>query len=230
MTMLQSLLSFPVLVAFNEQVDDSGFIFTSERARNPSLSSAIPEQRSVLGSMHSPPRATYQTKYELLADMDIGETPVHRKNRSFRAQAGADRGDSDTTPRGQAITSARRTSIGTKSSRRISSLTSGAPAYPHPRVPDKEMYRHCSNDIDDVGRMRHLTSWALKRGLEATLRGETRKSRRGESQKYLSPRELKEVERCKAPMRAAMAATLDSLNEGLVDIDWLSRKKVSAKL
>ena len=208
-------------------MDESGFIFTSERPRDPSSSSSTAAPRGVPGSMGPPPTASYRTMYEPLADVGIGETPVHRRNQAFRARGGLDNADNQSTPLGNVMSSARRSSIGTKSNRRVSSLTSGAPAYPHPRVPDKEMYRHCSNEIGDVGRMKHLAGWALKRAVDSTLQGETRKNRRGESQKYLSSRELRELERCKDVVKSAMDAMLADLNRGLVNVSWLGRQKVS---
>lgn len=61
--------------------------------------------------------------------------------------------------------------MGLKSQRRVSSLRDGTIAYPHASIPDSDLFRHCSNTLPPLVRMRHLSAWVLNRGIEDALKG-----------------------------------------------------------
>ena len=63
----------------------------------------------------------------------------------------------------------RRNSMNVKGMRRVSSLRDGAPAYPHDDIPDDVLYKHCSDQVPPVVRMKHLLSWTLHRSIPQAL-------------------------------------------------------------
>lgn len=137
----------------------------------------------------------------------------------------------------------RRNSMSVKGMRRVSSLRDGAPAYPHDDIPDDVLYKHCSDQVPPVVRMKHLLSWTLHRSIpqalaEASLprsgRRRHAKSRLDEDAELalLAPipsdvtRELSELERqhiaeVSPILRRVVQDTLRDLNDGLIGISWL---------
>jgi len=106
-----------------------------------------------------------------------------------------------------------RKSSGTvKAYRRTSLLTDGTPAYPHPKISDADLYRHCSGELKPQERMRHVVGWTLERS-----RKDMKNSGGELSAKY------------RGPLMAALESTLLDLNQGSLKIDWRQRQKGKEK-
>lgn len=67
------------------------------------------------------------------------------------------------------VSRVRRDSMSVKGLRRVSSLRDGAPAYPHDDIPDDVLYKHCSDQVPPVVRMKHLLNWTLHRSIPQAL-------------------------------------------------------------
>lgn len=132
---------------------------------------------------------------------------------------------------------ARRNSINVKGMRRMSSLRDGAPAYPHIDVPDQVLYRHCSDQVPPVVRMKHLLNWTLHRSIPQAL-GEEPLPRLSKSVSRsfelahlhaipahaLSPltdQEKQKFAEASPILRKVLDDTLRDLNDGLIGISWL---------
>ena len=144
----------------------------------------------------------------------------------------------------------RRNSMNVKGMRRVSSLRDGAPAYPHDDIPDDVLYKHCSDQVPPVVRMKHLLSWTLHRSIpqalaEASLprlgRRRHGKSRWDQDDELalLAPippdvsRELNDLERqhiaeVSPILHRVVQETLRDLNDGLIGISWLRHVKKCA--
>ncbi|WFD06636.1 hypothetical protein MVES1_001990 [Malassezia vespertilionis] len=129
-----------------------------------------------------------------------------------------------------------------KGMRRVSSLRDGTPAYPHVDVPDDVLYRHITDQVPPVVRMKHLLDWTLHRSLQQALGAEAmpqvskramRKARESGPMLFCSPpsrvqRPLSEQEKQQfaeaAPtLRKVTDHVLHDLNDGLIGISWLSQ-------
>ena len=181
----------------------------------------------------SAPRRTY----EPLPDAELGETPIIRRNKNFRA--GLDLHPS-AIPRmpssaGRQSSRSRRSSLGLKGSKRVSSLRDGTAAYPHDDVPDRELYRHCSSDLPPVVRMRHLIGWVLKRSIDAALgkvdlaaassssdaKGKKKKLDSGEALPVLTDQDKRELELREAAVKRVLEQVLTDLSSGAFSISWM---------
>lgn len=110
-----------------------------------------------------------------------------------------------------AINVGRKSSGTVKASRRTSLLTNGTPAYPHPRIPDGQLYKHCSGDMEPQERMRHVAGWTLER---------SRNKIKESSSNNFKYREH---------LMTALELTLKDLNNGELQIDWQQRQKGKGK-
>ncbi|KOS16179.1 kinetochore protein mis13 [Malassezia pachydermatis] len=145
------------------------------------------------------------------------------------------------------VSGPRRTSMNIKGMRRTSSLRDGAPAYPHDDIPDDILYRHCSDQVPPVVRMKHLLCWTLHRSLAQAL-GESpmpRLSRRRhgksravedgglsllhevpkEAAHTLSEHEKQQIAEVSPLLRKVIDETMRDLNDGLIGISWLRHAK-----
>ena len=146
------------------------------------------------------------------------------------------------------VSRVRRDSMSVKGLRRVSSLRDGAPAYPHDDIPDDVLYKHCSDQVPPVVRMKHLLNWTLHRSIPQAL-AEAPPPRIGRRRRHgkihpgddadlslLSPippeasRELTEQDRQHVAevspiLLKLMQDTLRDLNDGLIGISWLRHAK-----
>ncbi|PWZ00423.1 hypothetical protein BCV70DRAFT_211278 [Testicularia cyperi] len=180
-----------------------------------------------------------RTVFEPLQDAAGGETPIIRRNQAFRA--GLEK--APRLPTGKEADRNRRSSLGLKGQKRVSSLRDGTAAYPHDNVPDHELYRHCSADLPPVIRMKHLTGWILKRSLDvATGRAEVpvksnqaqKKSKRSSDNadtQFLTftDAENKLLASKKGEIDTVLNQVLTDLNEGVFGISWMSQSDLTEK-
>ncbi|CEH14650.1 Kinetochore-associated protein Dsn1/Mis13 [Ceraceosorus bombacis] len=157
---------------------DEDFIFT--RADAADAAPVAKSSRKASGSRAS--AYTSKTRQEPLPSDEVGETPINRRNQQFRAGLGfgmglpssstiSQRADSGASSAAAPQARGRRDSMGLKSQRRVSSLRDGTIAYPHASIPDSDLFRHCSNTLPPLVRMRHLSAWVLNRGIDDALKG-----------------------------------------------------------
>lgn len=239
----------PTPTAFNEEADASGFVFTVEPRKlpNASLSNQATASLSASSSMGPPALPTASRIREPLPSDTVGETPINRKNRLFRSGPLHPSTPSSSRPRSgkpppasRSSSASRRTSLNLKGDRRSSSLRDGTPAYPHPGVPDKELYRHCADNIPPVVRMTHLAAWTLERSRSKVLetvpsasigsfagpKGKrTQKEQEVEGSSQWSAQERKLLERCRPSLERVLLDTLRDLNGQTINLSWLSVKK-----
>ncbi|WFD33213.1 RNA helicase [Malassezia cuniculi] len=145
--------------------------------------------------------------------------------------------DAHTLPRRPA----RRDSLNIKGLRRVSQLRDGTSAYPHADVPDEALYRHCSDQVPPVVRMKHLLNWTLHRSTEQALGGalpqrRIRPGRKDPSDALLSPppahvqSPVSEYDSQKYAEAAPIITrvideTLRDLNDGMIGISWLQQSR-----
>lgn len=111
-------------------------------------------------------------------------------------------------------------------------------------MPDKELYRHCADNMPPVARMKHLAGWTLERAraevLEATPSASTSGKRptapkgmraaaaaaKGEGQaeedSVWNAQEKKVLERCRPSLEKVMLDTLRDLSDQKINISWLA--------
>ena len=222
--------------------DDSGddFIFSREPARRngqPSSSSAAATSSNAAKSAQLARNgaripSSSRTVFEPLPDAAGGETPIIRRNQAFRA--GLEKQPRRPTGR-EAEQQSRRSSLNLKGQRRVSSLRDGTAAYPHDDVPDHELFRHCSDQLPPVVRMKHLISWILKRSLDIAtgkaelpvrVRDAAKKSKGKAKETELptfSEADLKLVRSRNADLAAVMDQLLTDLNDGVFGISWMGQ-------
>lgn len=127
-----------------------GFHFHAEEEEDPSPSTPPRQPRT-------------QSRFEPLPADVMGETPIARRNQAAR------RGDAPmglglpSSASGAAGRRRNRSSLSGKAARRVSSLRNGSIAFPHPSVPDEDLYRHCADTLDPVGRLTYLLAWCAER-------------------------------------------------------------------
>ena len=136
---------------------------------------------------------------------------------------------------------ARRNSVDIKGKRRVSQLRSGACAYPHSDVPDDVLYRHCSDQVPPVVRMKYLLNWSLHRSTAQAL-GDAlplhriRPGRQDAIDALLSlppahvQAPVSKLDRQKyaeaAPViMRVIDETLKDLNDGMIGISWLQQSR-----
>ena len=181
-------------------LDGEDDVLSSRAAAGPSSLQRAPTKAVVPGARGAPPPSAahphhHHTVRERITE---AETPVIVRNRERRAEIDDDGDDGD----------GRRVSSGAvKTARRTSLLKDGTPAYPHPQLPDAELYRHCSGEMQPQERMKHVAGWTLERS-----RNELKRSSGGLSARY------------RAPLMAALKTTLHDLNRGTLHIDWQQRQ------
>lgn len=167
----------------------------------------------------------------------MGETPINRRNQLFRG--GPAYPSTPGVPRRTGSGSSRRSSLNFKTSRRSSSLRDGTTAYPHPSVPDKELYRHCADNIPPVARMKHLAGWTLERArgevlsagsssAKAAPAGPKGKRAKVEDQQSSGadawgPHEKKMLDRCQSSLGRVMIDALRDLGDQKIPISWLGK-------
>lgn len=224
--------------ALGEESDDD-FIFSREPARRAGptssavtgISAAARVQASRNGA--SIPSSS-RTVFEPLPDAAGGETPIIRRNQAFRA--GLEK--HPRRPSGREAEQNRRSSLNLKGQRRVSSLRDGTAAYPHDDVPDHELFRHCSDQLPPVVRMKHLIGWILKRSLDiadgrAELPVRSRdaaKKSKGKAKEsnelpVFSEDELKLIRSRRSELAAVLEQLLTDLNEGVFGISWMGRSE-----
>ncbi|PWN52490.1 hypothetical protein IE53DRAFT_367158 [Violaceomyces palustris] len=194
------------------------------------------------------PRVASRTIIERLPIDELGgETPIIRRNQAYRLGLGAvpSAVASSSAARGTGAgdgASGRRSSLGLKGMRRMSSLRDGTAAYPHSDVPEHELYRHCSVDLPPVVRMKHLAGWCLNRSTDqayglaevppptAASTSKTKvksKSKKGQEAFSLPPLTLEEREAVagvRPLMEEIVEKTLRDLNDGVFGISWMGRE------
>lgn len=129
-----------------------------------------------------------------------------------------------------------------KGQRRMSSLRDGTPAYPHISVPDQHLYRHLSDQMPPVVRMKMLLNWALHRSMAQALGEEPMPKPPGKSstrQKelallddvparvsgVLTDQETQKFAEAAPMIRKVIDDTLRDLNDGLIGISWLHQSR-----
>lgn len=184
---------------FHEEAGDDGFIFS---AADPS---GMREQLSgIPGAKGPPPRASL-AQHKAIAKASRGETGGAGLGSDWerQAEAGPSTGSSR-VPLTPAFTDRRVSSGSVKAVRRVSLLRDGTAAYPHPTIADADLYRHCSSELEQSDRLRHLTLWTLDRSMKKTL------------SQFDGPSSSR------APLEAAIKATLQSLLRGEHAVAWPS--------
>ncbi|SPO29613.1 uncharacterized protein UTRI_05435 [Ustilago trichophora] len=224
---------------------DDDFIFSREPTRRNAPASSSSSSSSVAAGGSStaaqvqasrngvsiPPSS--RTVFEPLPDAAGGETPIIRRNQAFRA--GLEKQPRRPTGR-EAEQQSRRSSLNLKGQRRVSSLRDGTAAYPHEDVPDHELFRHCSDQLPPVVRMKHLIGWILKRSLdiasgkaELPVRSrDTAKKAKGKAKQSselatFTEAELKLVRSRDSELATVLEQLLTDLNDGVFGISWMGR-------
>lgn len=111
-------------------------------------------------------------------------------------------------------------------------------SYPHPGIPDKELYRHISAEASVENKLRTLAGWALERSrleLLANLPSSSAapmtpkgKRKRQDDQapngdhSQWTAQERKILERCRPTLEKVMLNTMRDLQEGNIDLSWLA--------
>ncbi|SPC67706.1 uncharacterized protein UHOD_06785 [Ustilago sp. UG-2017b] len=228
---------------------DDDFIFSREPARHNAPSSSFSASAAASGS-GAAARAqqsrngttipfSSRTVYEPLPDAAGGETPIIRRNQAFRA--GLENKPRRPTGR-EAEQQSRRTSLTLKGQRRVSSLRDGTAAYPHDDVPDYELFRHCSDQLPPVVRMKHLVGWIVKRSLdiahgkaELPIRArDAAKKAKGKAKEanqlpVFTDAESKLLGSREAEVRAVLDQILSDLNDGVFGISWMGESNETDK-
>ncbi|KAJ1595883.1 hypothetical protein NDA14_005849 [Ustilago hordei] len=228
---------------------DDDFIFSREPAQRNAPSSSSSASAAATGSAAAA-RAqqsrngttipfSSRTVYEPLPDAAAGETPIIRRNQAFRA--GLENKPRPPTGR-EAEQQSRRTSLTLKGQRRVSSLRDGTAAYPHDDVPDYELFRHCSDQLPPVVRMKHLVGWIVKRSLdiahgkaELPLRArDAAKKAKGKAKEanqlpVFTDAESKLLGSREAEVRAVLDQILSDLNDGVFGISWMGESNETDK-
>ncbi|KAJ1025124.1 hypothetical protein NDA16_002630 [Ustilago loliicola] len=224
---------------------DDDFIFSREPARRnaPSSSSSSSAAAAATGSSAAARAqqsrngttipSSSRTVYEPLPDAAGGETPIIRRNQAFRA--GLENKPRRPTGR-EAEQQSRRSSLNLKGQRRVSSLRDGTAAYPHDDVPDHELFRHCSDQLPPVVRMKHLVGWIVKRSLgiasgnaELPVRSrDTAKKAKGKAKEtnelpVFTDAESKIIQSRDSEVKAVLDQILSDLNDGVFGISWMAR-------
>lgn len=224
--------------ALTDESDDD-FVFSREPApRNgaaapssSSYSSASAAARPPTSRNGAPASLTRRTVFEPLPDEAGGETPIIRRNQAFRA--GLENKPRRPTGR-EAEQQSRRSSLNLKGQRRVSSLRDGTVAYPHEDVPDYELFRHCSDQLPPVVRMKHLVGWILKRSLdiasgkkELPVRprdaAKKTKGKAKESNEFpvFTEAELELVRSRDSELAAVLEQLLNDLNDSVFGVNWM---------
>lgn len=185
--------------------------------------SSFSSQRTVVSI---DPAQSYPPSQQCSPADDALEAPIEGRSKPTRLAPPA--------PRRTGSGSNRRTSLNLKASRRSSNLRDGTLAHPHPSVPDKELYRHCADDMTPMLRMKHLASWTLDRAREkmastalssipTTLTLKGRQAKLDEQSDGLwSSQERKVLERCRASVDKVMTFTLRDLGEQKMNLSWIA--------
>lgn len=168
-----------------------------------------------------------------MPDAAAGETPIIRRNQAFRA--GLENKPRRPTGR-EAEQQSRRSSLNLKGQRRVSSLRDGTAAYPHDDVPDHELFRHCSDQLPPVVRMKHLVGWIVKRSLdiasgkaELPLRSrDVAKKAKGKAKEsnelpVFTEAESKLVRLRNSEVKAVLDQVLSDLNDSVFGISWMEQ-------
>ncbi|SPO49326.1 uncharacterized protein PSANT_07018 [Moesziomyces antarcticus] len=220
-----------------EESDDD-FVFSREPARRngPAASSSSAAvgsaaARAQLSRNGASVPSSSRTVFEPLPDAAGGETPIIRRNQAFRA--GLEKQPRRPTGR-EAAEQSRRSSLNLKGQRRVSSLRDGTAAYPHEDVPDHELFRHCSDQLPPVVRMKHLVGWILKRSLDiargkAELPVRSRdaakkakgKAKEADELPMFSEAELKLIRSRSGEFDSVLQQLLTDLNDGVFGISWM---------
>ncbi|GAC74350.1 hypothetical protein PANT_11c00017 [Moesziomyces antarcticus T-34] len=224
-------------LALGEESDDD-FVFSREPARRngPAASSSSAAvgsaaARAQLSRNGASVPSSSRTVFEPLPDAAGGETPIIRRNQAFRA--GLEKQPRRPTGR-EAAEQSRRSSLNLKGQRRVSSLRDGTAAYPHEDVPDHELFRHCSDQLPPVVRMKHLVGWILKRSLgiargKAELPVRSRdaakkskgKAKEADELPMFSEAELKLIRSRSGELDSVLQQLLTDLNDGVFGISWM---------
>ncbi len=224
-------------LALGEESDDD-FVFSREPARRngPAASSSSAAvgsaaARAQLSRNGASVPSSSRTVFEPLPDAAGGETPIIRRNQAFRA--GLEKQPRRPTGR-EAAEQSRRSSLNLKGQRRVSSLRDGTAAYPHEDVPDHELFRHCSDQLPPVVRMKHLVGWILKRSLDiargkAELPVRSRdaakkakgKAKEADELPMFSEAELKLIRSRSGEFDSVLQQLLTDLNDGVFGISWM---------
>ncbi|GAC98093.1 kinetochore protein mis13 [Pseudozyma hubeiensis SY62] len=229
------------LTALGDESDDD-FIFSREPARrngaavsssSSSASTSSAPTTSAASRNGLPTSLSGRTVFEPLPDEAGGETPIIRRNQAFRA--GLENKPRRPTGR-EAEQQSRRSSLNLKGQRRVSELRDGTVAHPHEDVPDYELYRHCSDQIPPVVRMKHIISWIIKRSLNiATGKAElpvrprdAAKKTKGKAKESnelptFNEAELKLLRSRESEVTAVLEQVLADLNEGVFGINWMGQ-------
>ncbi len=123
-----------------------------------------------------------------------------------------------------------------KGQRRVSSLRDGTAAYPHDDVPDYELFRHCSDQLPPVVRMKHLVGWILKRSLDiasgkaelpvrardAAKKGKG-KAKEANELPIFTEAELKLLKSRSTEFATVLEQSLTDLNDGVFGISWMGQ-------
>lgn len=222
---------------------DDDFIFSREPSRrngptssSASFSTAPPAGSSTAARVAASRNgasvsSSSRTVYEPLPDAAGGETPIIRRNQAFRA--GLEKQPRRPTGR-EAEEQSRRSSLNLKGQRRVSSLRDGTAAYPHEDVPDHELFRHCSDQLPPVVRMKHLVAWILKRSLdiasgkvELPVRSrDAAKKAKGKAKEsnelpVFTEAELRLVRSRDSELATVLEQLLADLNDGVFGISWM---------
>lgn len=226
---------------------DDDFVFSREPApRNgaaapssSSYSSASAAARPPTSRNGAPASLTRRTVFEPLPDEAGGETPIIRRNQAFRA--GLENKPRRPTGR-EAEQQSRRSSLNLKGQRRVSSLRDGTVAYPHEDVPDYELFRHCSDQLPPVVRMKHLVGWILKRSLdiasgkkELPVRprdaAKKTKGKAKESNEFpvFTEAELELVRSRDSELAAVLEQLLNDLNDSVFGVNWMGHNDEADK-
>lgn len=224
------------LTALGDESDDD-FVFSREPARkngavaSSSAASSSASAQSRASSKVQPSTLSSRTVFEPLPDEAGGETPIIRRNQAFRA--GLENKPRRPTGR-EAEQQSRRASLTLKGQRRVSSLRDGTIAHPHVDVPDYELFRHCSDQLPPVVRMKHLVGWILKRSLDVAIgkselpvrpRDAAKKSK-GKAKEpnelpVFTEAELDLIRSRNSELSVVLEQLLTDLNDGAFGISWM---------
>lgn len=230
---------------FNELQDESGFVYSKEPKRGQRAPSSSDESAPLASSSKN----TLDSVPVIRSSSGSGQARTQQTLRDETADRGTTisapgprlpRGP-PTVPRRTISGSNRRTSLTFKTSRRSSNLRDGTAAHPHPGVPDKELYRHCADDMPPILRMQHLATWTLDRAKADALsaapspqplshRG--KKPKRADSMESdgnWSSQDKLVLERCRASIEKVMAFTVRDLGEKKVNISWIGQTAATSK-
>lgn len=216
---------------------------------------------------HTQDRGTERRFSEILANSTAHDAPPHKRprrpRRTLKEEVADDlvfirmtphtntetqAGPSHTRKlKGEPARLARRNSMSVKGMRRVSSLRDGAPAYPHDDIPDDVLYRHCSDQVPPVVRMKHLLSWTLHRSIPQALANaplpKLGKRRHGqvrpgddaelamlapippEALHQLTEQEKQHIAEVSPILQRVVQDTLRDLNDGLIGISWLRHEE-----